>query len=499
MATTRFPGPDVQMTRQTFSTRPDIEILIEEEHEDSSARRIMAAAIHNALDLDVSVEALYDLICFEVDVIPNYDVDEETEQIPVWHRLLYIARQCYWYEVYDVLEALSRRINDLAESSYGGYGSTREIFEEMMNKSFLRYKSNWYISGSKVKKKSLSADKKVSAAPNKSLAREADSNDDDDDDDDDKERCSDSRTIEIELLTGASEKDKPIEGGLSKIEKEIKSLARSWNGTYRQTYVSSIDIKDWLDQFELAEQPLMFKLLKHLKFFGPTLCYEETRCLQASILEVLNLADADLDKGPAEIVLCALDNNPAKSSYTLSRIFHQANQMPRKSVVLGANLEKELTQRKGLKALVLVDDLLGSGETSIKQLKFLNEKHGEKLHSSGVTVVIGAICASTEAIQKVEEAIKSTKFSVRLVANHRLEKCFSEESGIFESAEEMQQAKNAATRVGKLLSSGHPLGHSDSQLLVVFHDNCPNNTLPILWCEREADPEWHALFERISS
>jgi len=49
---------------------------------------------------------------------------------------------------------------------------------------------------------------------------------------------------------------------------------------------------------------------------------------------------------------------------------------------------------------------------------------------------------------------------------------------------------------GEQLLPGHSLGYGDCQLLVGFHHNTPDNTLPIFWQTQGGIP-WHAIFPRI--
>jgi hypothetical protein len=73
---------------------------------------------------------------------------------------------------------------------------------------------------------------------------------------------------------------------------------------------------------------------------------------------------------------------------------------------------------------------------------------------------------------------------------------FNENSRIFQTNEEKIKAKNIAYDYGFKLFKKHPLGYDDFGLLIVFFDNCPNNSLPILWARSDKNPKWFPLFER---
>ena len=58
------------------------------------------------------------------------------------------------------------------------------------------------------------------------------------------------------------------------------------------------------------------------------------------------------------------------------------------------------------------------------------------------------------------------------------------------------EAESIAKHYGELLCPGQPLGYRDSQLLLGFQHNVPDNTLPIMSRER-VSPPWHPIFPRI--
>jgi hypothetical protein len=49
---------------------------------------------------------------------------------------------------------------------------------------------------------------------------------------------------------------------------------------------------------------------------------------------------------------------------------------------------------------------------------------------------------------------------------------------------------------GSRLVPAHPLGYLNSQLLVGFHHNTPDNTLPIIWFDEDSGPPWNPIFRR---
>jgi len=48
----------------------------------------------------------------------------------------------------------------------------------------------------------------------------------------------------------------------------------------------------------------------------------------------------------------------------------------------------------------------------------------------------------------------------------------------------------------KLVGGPHSLGFDDSQLLIGFHHNTPDNTLPIIWFDEPGQASWKPIFRR---
>jgi hypothetical protein len=153
-----------------------------------------------------------------------------------------------------------------------------------------------------------------------------------------------------------------------------------------------------------------------------------------------------------------------------------------------------------VKAIAFIDDIIVTGQSVEKGLRKLNEQCGEILRQKGILIVIGAICGFSRGLNKIEQISDELDLKVKYQICDPLneeDQCFSESSKMFTSKEEREQAKSIALEQGNKLDKKQPLGYEDSQLAVVFCDNCPNNTLPIIWAESSKESsKWTPLFKR---
>ena len=80
------------------------------------------------------------------------------------------------------------------------------------------------------------------------------------------------------------------------------------------------------------------------------------------------------------------------------------------------------------------------------------------------------------------------------------EMAFADNSQVF-SKEEQSIIRPICEKYGKILYEKHPLGYDNTQALIVFPHNTPNNTLPIIWASERNEAKyskkiWYPLFER---
>jgi hypothetical protein len=198
--------------------------------------------------------------------------------------------------------------------------------------------------------------------------------------------------------------------------------------------------------------------------------------------------------------------NPAESGTHLLYYFRQENRLPKSLFVHQHELLTSAAtdpdadfSSPSLKRVVFIDDFCGSGEQSVsysrKILRDLNDvarRRGRKVEYS-YFVLFGTTDGLARA--RSESAFDVVAAVSELDSTYQT---FGDASRIFRKPpDEIQAAasEHLATEYGIELFPAWPLGYENAQLLLAFHHNIPDNSLPILWFD-EGDPVWAAIFPR---
>lgn len=197
--------------------------------------------------------------------------------------------------------------------------------------------------------------------------------------------------------------------------------------------------------------------------------------------------------------------NPSESGAHLLYYFRQINNLNRNLFVYPLQVltgpPGKSTSRiaiPGLKRLIFIDDVLGSGtqakeysEKFVEQVKAAAEAEGRT-----ISIEYFVLFAKEEGLS----VARSTKFD-RVEAVHEIEEsemAFSDVSRIYiNSPQDISRdvGRKIARGYGEKICPAHPLGYKDGQLLLGFRHNIPDNTLPIIWFSG-GSPGWNAAFPR---
>jgi hypothetical protein len=276
---------------------------------------------------------------------------------------------------------------------------------------------------------------------------------------------------------------------------ELVDVSREW--IYKGHKVTPDEVRAWLEQFGgPQEQRLMFKILKHVRFVTSEQYYRAFAQFAADVQKQLITFRAPKSRKWRDIIVSYLDG-PGKSGAGLARKFADAASILTEKVVERGRMRVELDRGDPVRAIIFVDDIIGSGGTAVDGVTAFWDECGKEIKKRGSYVYFLALLATHRGRDRVLELVETLypgKFLVRTLQIYGEEKrLFSNDSEPYPDPGEREKARELAAKFGERLEPNWPLGFEDGQLAVVFEASCPNNTIPIL---RKRKGDWPALFPR---
>lgn len=156
-------------------------------------------------------------------------------------------------------------------------------------------------------------------------------------------------------------------------------------------------------------------------------------------------------------------------------------------------------RRPSLKRYIFLDDICGSGETAIDYSK---EVLGDLIRlNPNAKAAYYCLFAAEDGIQMVR---RHSLFGENCAAVHELDgsyRCLDPESRYLKTVPnhiDPHIARLVAREYGRLLDPRFATGYQDSQMLIGFHHNTPDNTLNIMWHDSadKAGMSWSPAFKR---
>ena len=324
-----------------------------------------------------------------------------------------------------------------------------------------------------------------------------------------------------ELSTTTSSRD--AEAQEDRLQTRIRTLSKEvWEGT-----VDGADVARWLSNFDgrvlglQAERVHALHLLANFNFFGAKEIQEMLKSIYRDLFRYPLIQQARVDMNLTRDFR-ALDGyfqkelaatrflgmgNPSESGAHLLYYFRQVNRLSNSLFIH----QKEILEKApgepnnsiaiaGLKRLVFIDDLMGSGDQARTYSKELLDsvREAAKTHGTDLEIWYFTLFARPPAL----DVVRQLPFD-RVNAVHEIddaEKAFDKDSRVYRDPPPgitLQDACAFAKAYGSLLVAAHPLGYKDGQLLLGFHHNVPDNSLPIFWVD-ETFIKWEPAFPRVN-
>lgn len=192
--------------------------------------------------------------------------------------------------------------------------------------------------------------------------------------------------------------------------------------------------------------------------------------------------------------------NPSESGCHLLYYYRQENQLPKDFFPSNSEIIRDTesggARRSPAKHYVFIDDFCGSGNTAIDCSRTLVE--ALKKADATAQVDYHAIFGCKDGMAKVRQESDFDN-AVEVVELDNSFACFSEESRYFLNCEksfDRAQAEKLCSHYGARLWPDCPLGYDNCQLLLSFHHNTPDNTLPLFWGSHTGAGAWQPIFPR---
>lgn len=183
-------------------------------------------------------------------------------------------------------------------------------------------------------------------------------------------------------------------------------------------------------------------------------------------------------------IYCVLPNQEGRINSGYEYLIEYKNLNGLSKYVVFPNLsviqEKTLSY---IKTIVFIDDFCGTGKTFIDYL----EKAMKYVQGREVFYVV--IHIMEKALGLIEKYGKEHNLSIHVLYKYSTPKAFERK---LQPLEKRSSFKRLSLEYG--LSKKHVLGYNNTEALVAFYNNTPNNTLEVFWQNVENHP---ALFPRV--
>ncbi|UUZ74597.1 hypothetical protein LP414_19605 [Polaromonas sp. P1(28)-13] len=286
---------------------------------------------------------------------------------------------------------------------------------------------------------------------------------------------------------------------------EITELVTNWP-LYRGKEVSADSVRAWLDQVPGAQdQRLLFTLLKNMKFMtAPQISEALSQAHDKAVVKVTPPVKRDNKVEKRRDLLVTYLDGPGKSGSFYARAYAKEIGLLLDCVVEPARVVRRLgSEGDQPSALVIVDDLAGTGRTVAEGIDAFLRPIAETLATTGVPVVLILLFSTEEAEAKIRQAFTrypgvTWRVHVCELLGNENRAFLNGETGFWEDSNERDRAKALCVRLGTGLYAD-ALGYGSQSLLLAFPDGCPNNNLAIIFASRAGAHPWTALLPRPAS
>ncbi len=298
------------------------------------------------------------------------------------------------------------------------------------------------------------------------------------------------------------------------LDRNIKIL---WEELWREKIYSNQEIEEWLTNYNTDIDKIHAKfLLSKFTYFGHKEVYEMLKSLYRDKIKyplVREIRKANKDTTNLQFINNEFKEklnkvrflgigNPSESGIHLLYFFRQINKLSKNLFINGHEFLTDRESLHDIDEIIFIDDLCGSGSQASRYSKSIVCKLKEIKPNLKISYYV-LIATKLGIGNIIDKDLGFDNVSAVFTLDNSF-KCFHNDSRYYKNCNNEITAKKGISLCEKYSASMTysnikepiiPTGYGDSQMLLSFFHNTPNNTLPIFWFEDE-NHNWYPLFKR---
>lgn len=239
-----------------------------------------------------------------------------------------------------------------------------------------------------------------------------------------------------------------------------------------------ISFDKWIAQIPDSDKDIILTLIKNLEYYSRVDVNEFLEKLHKDLLNCNNVTD----ENTIYTFIKSKDgiSNSSNDYWTNYKMLNEVNPNLCYEDINAIYDE----QWKYISNIVFIDDFSGSGRSFIKEL----EKYGERFRGKNVYFIVVNIMS--QAKQEIEDYAKAKDINIVIIKKFDQNKAFDRD--IFNDNDLAKEQFRCLSKQIKI-PNNYIMGFEDSEALIAYYNNTPNNTLGLIHYDTE---NYSSIFPR---